>query len=77
MEKDLEVIVEEKLVMSQQYALAAQKANSILGFIKRGLASRVRKMIVPHHSGLMRPHLEYSIQAWDPQLRKMWSCSDL
>jgi len=27
-------------------------------------------MIVPHHSGLMRPHLEYSIQAWDPQLRK-------
>ena len=46
----------EKLDVSQQSALAAKKANCILGCINRGAASRDREVTVP--SALLK-HLSY------------------
>jgi len=69
-EKHLGVLVYEKQDLSHQYALAAQKANRILGCIKRSMASRSREVILSLCSALVRPHLEYCVQLWSPQDKK-------
>ena len=69
-EKDLGVTISADWKVSEQCGIAARKGNQLLGMIKRNITYREKNLIIPLYKSIVRPHLEYCIQAWRPHLKK-------
>ena len=69
-ERDLGVLIMPNLKSSAQVAKAAATANSVLGCIKKTFTCLSEKTLLPLYKALIRPRMEFAIQAWSPYLRK-------
>ena len=69
-EKDLGVTMNANMKVSEQCRIAASKGNQVLGMIRRNITYKEKCVIIPLCKAIVRPHLEYCIQAWSPYLRK-------
>jgi len=52
--KDLRFLVDKKLNMSQHCASVTRKVNSILSFFKKSITDKLREVILPLYSALVR-----------------------
>jgi ribonucleases P/MRP protein subunit RPP40 len=69
-EKDLGIIVTKDFKVHKQCVTAANSGNRTLGMIKRTIVSREKDIIIKLYKSLVRPKLDYCIQAWRPHLQK-------
>ena len=69
-EKDLGVTFSADMNVSEQCGIAASKGNQIIWLIRRTIMYKEKQLIVPLYKAIVRPHLEYCIQAWRPYRKK-------
>ncbi len=68
-EKDLGSNISADMKVSEQCGIAAAKGNQIFGLIRRNIVYK-EKELIPLYKTIVRPHLEYCIQAWRPNRKK-------
>lgn len=69
-ERDLGIIVDSSMKFSEQCNTACKNANSTLGLIRRTIRHKSQHIITKLYKALVRPKLEYCVQAWCPYLKK-------
>ena len=69
-EKYLGVTMNANMKVSEQCRIAASKGNQVIGMIRRNITYKEKSLIIPLYKSIVRTHLEYFIQAWNPHLRK-------
>ena len=56
--------------LSEQCGIVAAKGNQFFGLIRRNIVYKDKNLIIPLYKTIVRPHLEYCIQAWRPYRKK-------
>ena len=69
-EKDLGLTISADMKVSEPCGIAAAKGNQILGLIRRNIVYKEKELIIPLYKTIVRPRLEYCIQAWRPYRKK-------
>ena len=69
-EKDLGLTISADMKVSEQCGIAAAKGKQVLGLIRRNIVYKEKELIIPLYKTIVRPHLEYCIQAWRPYRKK-------
>jgi ribonucleases P/MRP protein subunit RPP40 len=65
-EKDIGILVTDKLKPAAQCVAAARTAQAVLSQISRAFHYRDRHIFVQLYKQYVRPHLEFSTQVWSP-----------
>ena len=71
-EQDLGVTISNDLKPSHQCSEAVKKANKIIVLIGRSFEHKTKEVILTLYNSLVRPHLEYCVQAWSPYYKKRY-----
>ena len=69
-EKDLGVIVDSRLQYREHIAKKTKVANSIVAIIRKSFVNLTSEILTTLYKDLVRAHLEYANQAWNPYLKK-------
>ena len=69
-ECDLGFSMNDDLKPSKHCVEAVKKANKILGMIKRNFVHLNKTLVTKLYKQMVRPRLEYAVQAWNPYLVK-------
>jgi ribonuclease P/MRP protein subunit RPP40 len=69
-ERDLGVIVDSSMKFHEQCNTAIKEANKTLGLIRRNIKCKDKDIVVRLYKSLVRPKLEYCVQAWRPHYGK-------
>ena len=69
-EKDIGIIIDNKLKFSDHITEKVNKANRMIGLIRRTFATLDKNMFLKLYVTLIRPILEYANQVWNPYYKK-------
>ena len=69
-EKDLGVTFSADMKVSEQCGIATSKGNQMIWLIRRTIMYKEKQLIVPLYKAIVRPHMEYCIQARRPYRKK-------
>ena len=69
-EKDLGVVIDNRLKFHEQTAAAVGRANRILGLIRRAFLTLDCRALPILYKTLVRPHLEYANSVWGPTSKR-------